>query len=114
RRHTRFSRDWSSDVCSSDLAPTPAASLFNFNVFIDIVSKWVVLCLALCQRSVCRRDQAFGALVEQYAGPHAIHRVGEAHAVFGIGEGHGAAGADMPIGAVADCGAIQTKGAIIH
>src|SRR5690606_39799241 len=21
RRHTRFSRDWSSDVCSSDLAP---------------------------------------------------------------------------------------------
>src|SRR5207302_4741004 len=24
RRHTRFSRDWSSDVCSSDLAPTVA------------------------------------------------------------------------------------------
>src|SRR5690606_40934476 len=23
RRHTRFSRDWSSDVCSSDLAPGP-------------------------------------------------------------------------------------------
>src|SRR5207302_8060299 len=22
RRHTRFSRDWSSDVCSSDLMPT--------------------------------------------------------------------------------------------
>src|SRR5690606_40026361 len=22
RRHTRFSRDWSSDVCSSDLEPT--------------------------------------------------------------------------------------------
>src|SRR5690606_39397714 len=22
RRHTRFSRDWSSDVCSSDLTPT--------------------------------------------------------------------------------------------
>src|SRR5690606_40884912 len=22
RRHTRFSRDWSSDVCSSDLAPS--------------------------------------------------------------------------------------------
>src|SRR5690606_40090823 len=22
-RHTRFSRDWSSDVCSSDLDPTP-------------------------------------------------------------------------------------------
>src|SRR5690606_39914183 len=25
RRHTRFSRDWSSDVCSSDLSPVPAA-----------------------------------------------------------------------------------------
>src|SRR5690606_39918432 len=24
RRHTRFSRDWSSDVCSSDLTPDPA------------------------------------------------------------------------------------------
>src|SRR5690606_39477493 len=23
RRHTRFSRDWSSDVCSSDLVPAP-------------------------------------------------------------------------------------------
>src|SRR5690606_39478238 len=23
RRHTRFSRDWSSDVCSSDLKPLP-------------------------------------------------------------------------------------------
>src|SRR5690606_40720934 len=27
RRHTRFSRDWSSDVCSSDLAPPNAAEL---------------------------------------------------------------------------------------
>src|SRR5690606_41048510 len=25
RRHTRFSRDWSSDVCSSDLKPTTQA-----------------------------------------------------------------------------------------
>src|SRR5690606_40482872 len=28
RRHTRFSRDWSSDVCSSDLA-TPSSKLSN-------------------------------------------------------------------------------------
>src|SRR5690606_39561360 len=27
RRHTRFSRDWSSDVCSSDLGPTPSTSV---------------------------------------------------------------------------------------
>src|SRR5690606_39952421 len=26
RRHTRFSRDWSSDVCSSDLTLSPQAS----------------------------------------------------------------------------------------
>src|SRR5690606_39288355 len=26
RRHTRFSRDWSSDVCSSDLTPFPEGS----------------------------------------------------------------------------------------
>src|SRR5690606_40526987 len=26
RRHTRFSRDWSSDVCSSDLRPRVAAA----------------------------------------------------------------------------------------
>src|SRR5699024_11665818 len=27
RRHTRSKRDWSSDVCSSDLTPTPSTSL---------------------------------------------------------------------------------------
>src|SRR5690606_40370321 len=27
RRHTRFSRDWSSDVCSSDLSPSARVSL---------------------------------------------------------------------------------------
>src|SRR5690606_39576943 len=27
RRHTRFSRDWSSDVCSSDLVGDPATGL---------------------------------------------------------------------------------------
>src|SRR5690606_5564691 len=28
RRHTRFSRDWSSDVCSSDLTSAPMGDLF--------------------------------------------------------------------------------------
>src|SRR5690606_40654218 len=32
RRHTRFSRDWSSDVCSSDLRGIPAATPFNVSV----------------------------------------------------------------------------------
>src|SRR5207302_5509787 len=31
RRHTRFSRDWSSDVCSSDLHAHPA-DLIKFNL----------------------------------------------------------------------------------
>src|SRR5207302_6709518 len=29
RRHTRFSRDWSSDVCSSDLAREPDAMVLD-------------------------------------------------------------------------------------
>src|SRR5690606_40136197 len=36
RRHTRFSRDWSSDVCSSDLTPTedrPGLLAIILNVF---------------------------------------------------------------------------------
>src|SRR5690606_12532090 len=32
RRHTRFSRDWSSDVCSSDLTPDPDAVLIADDV----------------------------------------------------------------------------------
>src|SRR5690606_39361624 len=31
RRHTRFSRDWSSDVCSSDLPVISAQSLPSFD-----------------------------------------------------------------------------------
>src|SRR5690606_24404443 len=29
RRHTRFSRDWSSDVCSSDLLPIPSSTGYS-------------------------------------------------------------------------------------
>src|SRR5690606_39583997 len=32
RRHTRFSRDWSSDVCSSDLRFTDLEELFDLRV----------------------------------------------------------------------------------
>src|SRR5690606_40731117 len=31
RRHTRFSRDWSSDVCSSDLSKATRLSFFLWN-----------------------------------------------------------------------------------
>src|SRR5690606_27623579 len=32
RRHTRFSRDWSSDVCSSDLQKTKAIHAWHFYI----------------------------------------------------------------------------------
>src|SRR6266511_1071224 len=56
RRHTRFSRDWSSDVCSSDLDDA-----------VDTVGTWSredrragtkVLLAALAERRIGRRDQA--------------------------------------------------------
>src|SRR5690606_40610881 len=43
RRHTRFSRDWSSDVCSSDLVAEcskPAAVLYLVFFFIIGFSSW--------------------------------------------------------------------------
>src|SRR5690606_40592164 len=33
RRHTRFSRDWSSDVCSSDLCAICKASSYEIKMF---------------------------------------------------------------------------------
>src|SRR5690606_40337549 len=38
-RHTRFSRDWSSDVCSSDLAPQAVGPAPTFR----IAGKWPIL-----------------------------------------------------------------------
>src|SRR5690606_41139457 len=36
RRHTRFSRDWSSDVCSSDLTALVNGRIFNGDtIFLD-------------------------------------------------------------------------------
>src|SRR5690606_32439740 len=42
RRHTRFSRDWSSDVCSSDLAePEPLTSSFTVthSMLLNVISR---------------------------------------------------------------------------
>src|SRR5690606_39540232 len=39
RRHTRFSRDWSSDVCSSDLYSTPDWHLTGGNVMTTLVNQ---------------------------------------------------------------------------
>src|SRR5690606_40556514 len=40
RRHTRFSRDWSSDVCSSDLLAASTARHFVEYTFGTQVSPW--------------------------------------------------------------------------
>src|SRR5690606_41076846 len=37
RRHTRFSRDWSSDVCSSDLPGTPVSWPVGWDDLPDVV-----------------------------------------------------------------------------
>src|SRR5690606_40735693 len=36
RRHTRFSRDWSSDVCSSDLALGKRIAIVNLDAHFDL------------------------------------------------------------------------------
>src|SRR5690606_40107485 len=44
RRHTRFSRDWSSDVCSSDLQQQQVGTLIKEEVtyedIAEVVAKW--------------------------------------------------------------------------
>src|SRR5207249_8548245 len=37
RRHTRSKRDWSSDVCSSDLDPSPAAERYGIRLRADTI-----------------------------------------------------------------------------
>src|SRR5437868_10486559 len=36
RRHTRSKRDWSSDVCSSDLLDTSSFITFNYDLGLDL------------------------------------------------------------------------------
>src|SRR5690606_40894291 len=42
RRHTRFSRDWSSDVCSSDLKYRYESRVFVLSVVVDLSQAVVV------------------------------------------------------------------------
>src|SRR5436309_4586473 len=56
RRHTRFSRDWSSDVCSSDLQRAGAVELFGGQVREHIDHRQMEM-LDRKQRRVVERDQ---------------------------------------------------------
>src|SRR5690606_40751242 len=40
RRHSRFSRDWSSDVCSSDLTPYGVATGIVFYLYFILLTKF--------------------------------------------------------------------------
>src|SRR5690606_40494677 len=53
RRHTRFSRDWSSDVCSSDLG-LPVSMLprnYNNGIRIDQAPGYVVISIEMAHES---------------------------------------------------------------
>src|SRR5690606_40368542 len=52
-RHTRFSRDWSSDVCSSDLEDRPSGSaMMKTSVVRRRIARWAVLALLLVAAGV--------------------------------------------------------------
>src|SRR5690606_40027529 len=58
RRHTRFSRDWSSDVCSSDLGQTGLPVQMRYNMPIEIFYTVVPFILIIGFFAFTARDQA--------------------------------------------------------
>src|SRR5690606_41210367 len=66
RRHTRFSRDWSSDVCSSDLGYALAETLAGWGVVPAMsighsLGEWI----AACRAGVMTLDDALRLVVER-------------------------------------------------
>src|SRR5207245_6632673 len=60
RRHTRCYRDWSSDVCSSDLAvPLPLAAQGYPSTFVAVRSRWPFEFAALRAGSTWNYQDAF-------------------------------------------------------
>src|SRR5699024_11305077 len=57
-RHTRSKRDWSSDVCSSDLLSKTTKFMFDKERFIDLIMNFVVFDKGI--KKVCRYNQYFG------------------------------------------------------
>src|SRR5256884_6425511 len=55
RRHTRCSRDWSSDVCSSDLITTPLYFVARGGQFLDIGGIPIPASVTSSDRSTYRR-----------------------------------------------------------
>src|SRR5690606_20880987 len=70
RRHTRFSRDWSSDVCSSDLHSPPVLRVLLL-VALDLAKKLTGQ-EALLILQVCRVMEEI-IRVSLFAGPPFVH-----------------------------------------
>src|SRR5206468_10142063 len=58
RRHTRSDRDWSSDVCSSDLAPPDALSMLVGIVLLMALYEVSIGCAWVVTKRRARREQA--------------------------------------------------------
>src|SRR5207247_3865593 len=92
RRHTRSTRDWSSDVCSSDLGELPFvvthAQVFGGRKEFDLMARDVNVPLAPSAHGATQREHAsFPALVENRLvfffvnRAHAVHAAHVMHAV---------------------------------
>src|SRR5690606_39426559 len=77
RRHTRFSRDWSSDVCSSDLRDATAATSLPGAVSMSSPSK------AGDEEPITRLEQLV-AVPASGEKPRADWRIGTEHEKFGF------------------------------
>src|SRR5258707_6384396 len=66
RRHTRYWRDWSSDVCSSDLLRLPLEHFARGQIERPQLIAHVGNCFG--RESVDRRDADFGELIRAGAG----------------------------------------------
>src|SRR5690606_39643326 len=65
RRHTRFSRDWSSDVCSSDLATTVVDDLKNLFGEVEGMSKALTEKLEALKETIERGEKITEKALEE-------------------------------------------------
>src|SRR5690606_35318479 len=85
RRHTRFSRDWSSDVCSSDLAASLGSETGLEQVVVRLVPAFADGCsVVLPEDDGYRIATACAAGLDQ-AGTEWLHAVDRLHGAEGAG-----------------------------
>src|SRR5699024_12140655 len=57
RRHTRSKRDWSSDVCSSDLEAFVLSAAMNYYAIAALVLLWLTILMGLDLGSMRREEE---------------------------------------------------------